>query len=172
MGLTSRPQFGKARALRRGGFVAPAPMCSGLGLGPFPTAVRPKPAGALHGPGSVRIGYPRDVEGEGDVAKPEWGMKRTCTSCGAKYYDLEHDPIVCPACGATYDFESATKLKRSQRLPDVEKVKVEKAEKVVDDEDEVAIDDDSDDGDVLEDTSDLEEDDVAVVGGPGEDDEV
>ena len=106
------------------------------------------------------------------MAKPEWGMKRTCTSCGAKYYDLEHDPIVCPACGATYDFESATKLKRAQRLPDLEKTKAEKTEDVADEDDEVVIDDDSDDGDVLEDTSDLEEDDVAVVGGPGEDDEV
>jgi uncharacterized protein (TIGR02300 family) len=32
------------------------------------------------------------------VAKPELGSKRLCGSCGAKFYDLNKDPIVCPKC--------------------------------------------------------------------------
>jgi uncharacterized protein (TIGR02300 family) len=36
------------------------------------------------------------------VVKPELGIKRLCTECGAKFYDLLKNPIVCPKCGATY----------------------------------------------------------------------
>jgi uncharacterized protein (TIGR02300 family) len=32
------------------------------------------------------------------VGKPELGTKRLCASCGAKFYDLNKDPIVCPKC--------------------------------------------------------------------------
>jgi uncharacterized protein (TIGR02300 family) len=32
------------------------------------------------------------------VAKPELGAKRLCSHCGAKFYDLNKDPIVCPKC--------------------------------------------------------------------------
>jgi uncharacterized protein (TIGR02300 family) len=32
------------------------------------------------------------------VAKPELGTKRLCPNCGAKFYDLNKDPIVCPKC--------------------------------------------------------------------------
>jgi uncharacterized protein (TIGR02300 family) len=36
------------------------------------------------------------------VAKPELGTKRLCGGCGAKFYDLSKDPIVCPKCGTVY----------------------------------------------------------------------
>jgi uncharacterized protein (TIGR02300 family) len=36
------------------------------------------------------------------VARPELGTKRLCGSCGAKFYDLSKDPIVCPKCGTTF----------------------------------------------------------------------
>ena len=36
------------------------------------------------------------------VAKLELGLKRICGNCGAKFYDLARDPIVCPKCGTTY----------------------------------------------------------------------
>ena len=32
------------------------------------------------------------------MAKPELGTKRLCGNCGAKFYDLNKDPIVCPKC--------------------------------------------------------------------------
>jgi uncharacterized protein (TIGR02300 family) len=36
------------------------------------------------------------------VAKPELGLKRQCMSCGAKFYDLNRDPAVCPKCGTVF----------------------------------------------------------------------
>ena len=37
------------------------------------------------------------------MAKPELGTKRLCASCNAKFYDLNHDPITCPKCGAVHE---------------------------------------------------------------------
>jgi uncharacterized protein (TIGR02300 family) len=31
-------------------------------------------------------------------AVPPAGVKRLCTSCGAKFYDLDKRPVVCPKC--------------------------------------------------------------------------
>ena len=33
------------------------------------------------------------------MAKPELGLKRTCVSCGMRFYDLARTPAVCPKCG-------------------------------------------------------------------------
>ena len=43
------------------------------------------------------------------MAKPELGTKRLCASCGAKFYDLNKDPIHCPKCGAVYEVVVATR---------------------------------------------------------------
>jgi uncharacterized protein (TIGR02300 family) len=49
------------------------------------------------------------------VGKPELGTKRICPSCGAKYYDLNRDPITCPHCGTI--FEVAVRQKAPERAP-------------------------------------------------------
>lgn len=36
------------------------------------------------------------------MAKPELGTKRLCSGCGAKFYDLNKDPILCPKCGTAF----------------------------------------------------------------------
>jgi uncharacterized protein (TIGR02300 family) len=36
------------------------------------------------------------------VAKAELGTKRLCAHCGAKFYDLNKDPIVCPKCSTVF----------------------------------------------------------------------
>ena len=36
------------------------------------------------------------------MAKSELGTKRLCASCGAKFYDLSKDPIVCPKCETVF----------------------------------------------------------------------
>jgi uncharacterized protein (TIGR02300 family) len=36
------------------------------------------------------------------VAKPELGIKRLCGNCGAKFYDLRKDPIICPKCETVF----------------------------------------------------------------------
>jgi uncharacterized protein (TIGR02300 family) len=48
------------------------------------------------------------------VAKPELGTKRLCASCGAKFYDLNKDPIHCPKCGAVHEFVVATRPTRPE----------------------------------------------------------
>jgi uncharacterized protein (TIGR02300 family) len=41
------------------------------------------------------------------VAKPELGAKHQCQNCGAKFFDLNKDPIVCPKCGTVFQGASA-----------------------------------------------------------------
>jgi uncharacterized protein (TIGR02300 family) len=48
------------------------------------------------------------------VAKPELGTKRLCASCGAKFYDLNKDPIHCPKCGAVHEVVVATRPVRPE----------------------------------------------------------
>jgi uncharacterized protein (TIGR02300 family) len=36
------------------------------------------------------------------VAKPELGTKRLCGACGAKFYDLNKETIVCPKCSTVF----------------------------------------------------------------------
>ena len=36
------------------------------------------------------------------VAKVELGTKRQCQNCGAKFFDLNKDPIICPKCGTIF----------------------------------------------------------------------
>ena len=44
------------------------------------------------------------------MAKPEWGIKRTCQVCGKKYYDLNKSPIICP-CPEAVEFDPNYYLK-------------------------------------------------------------
>ncbi|HEY7382748.1 MAG TPA: TIGR02300 family protein [Beijerinckiaceae bacterium] len=44
------------------------------------------------------------------MAKPELGLKRQCMSCGAKFYDLNRDPIVCPKCGVVFQAVAPTRV--------------------------------------------------------------
>ena len=48
------------------------------------------------------------------MAKQEWGTKRLCPNCGTRYYDMHHDPIVCPRCGAAFDPEALLKTRRTR----------------------------------------------------------
>jgi uncharacterized protein (TIGR02300 family) len=46
------------------------------------------------------------------VAKAELGTKRLCGSCGAKFYDLSKDPIVCPKCSTVFVVAPVTSRSR------------------------------------------------------------
>ena len=54
---------------------------------------------------------------EHGVAKAEWGVKRTCLSCGARFYDLQRESITCPACGAAFDVTALSKPRRARATP-------------------------------------------------------
>lgn len=114
------------------------------------------------------------------MAKTEWGTKRTCLSCGARFYDLQRSPAPCPKCGAEFDPDQGQKSRRPKVAapvpirPVVEPAKVNGADDddTKDDDDLVKIpsDDEKDVGaSVIEDTSELgeDEDDVSVVRGRG-----
>jgi uncharacterized protein (TIGR02300 family) len=120
------------------------------------------------------------------LAKPEWGTKRTCQACGARFYDLRRQTIVCPICEAVFDPERQPKLKRggaaakeapaiasaansatasdavidqgasSENPSDAEDLDIEDAATGEDDDLENA---DDENNDLIEDTSDLGEDD-------------
>lgn len=96
---------------------------------------------------------------EGHVVKPEWGVKRTCHSCGAKFYDLKRDPIVCPKCGTTFDFETALKSRKVRTTADAKPVPAKAKAKVrpVKDEDTDALADIEDIEDI-EDVEDVDDD--------------
>lgn len=43
------------------------------------------------------------------MAKPELGSKRQCQACGAKFFDLNKDPIVCPKCGTVFQVAAVSR---------------------------------------------------------------
>ena len=126
------------------------------------------------------------------MAKPEWGTKRICQGCGARYYDLCRDPAVCPKCGAKFVTKPVVRQRRplptgaAEKAPPVpvrEAVSNEIAAAVAETQKDEAIEavagedltetdkeadeleSDDDDNSLIEDASDLgeDEDDVSEV---------
>jgi uncharacterized protein (TIGR02300 family) len=54
------------------------------------------------------------------VSKPEWGTKRICQSCGAKFYDFKKSPVACPSCGTQFDPEAFLKSRRAKPVKEKE----------------------------------------------------
>ena len=50
------------------------------------------------------------------MAKPELGTKRLCGNCGAKFYDLNKDPIVCPKCATVMALAAVTARARPEAV--------------------------------------------------------
>ena len=114
--------------------------------------------------------------------KPEWGTKRTCQSCGAAFYDMRRAPIVCPKCGATFDPEAFTKARRTRPQPVEEKVKKPPAPSAAEGDIESELpeggeefedvgDEGGEEEELIEDASELGEDDPVVSTVGGKDDE-
>lgn len=97
------------------------------------------------------------------MGKADLGEKLTCSDCGARYYDLNKTPALCPKCGAenarpkvfkTKKAEAAIKPTKDEPKPkktsddedDIEDI--EDIEDVEDDDDDILSDDDDDDDDV------------------------
>ncbi|WP_316858738.1 TIGR02300 family protein [uncultured Cohaesibacter sp.] len=125
------------------------------------------------------------------MARPELGTKRVCAECGAKYYDLNRDPITCPKCGSIFEIakpaaievadvdepeeEAAASVSSTEENADVISLEDADAEQASDiDVPDLDDDDNSDDADVFLDDEEDEEAldaiglDVAV---PSEDEE-
>jgi uncharacterized protein (TIGR02300 family) len=113
------------------------------------------------------------------LAKPEWGLKRTCLGCSARFYDMQREPIVCPSCEAEFDplamvrprraraaAASQAKAKAAAAAPLAEAAETDDAEETADETlevDDVAIDLDDDDDDIAPDDDD---DDDAIASDP------
>ncbi len=94
------------------------------------------------------------------MAKPDLGLKRTCVSCAAKFYDMAKVPAVCPKCGT----EQPAEQPRPKRGPVVvdEKLKKRAAAAGGDGEaDDVEIEDVDADAAALE-SDDLDDEDEAI----------
>ena len=63
------------------------------------------------------------------MSKPEWGIKRICQSCGAKFYDLQSSPIICPGCGAKFDPDALLRGRRTRSTAAPKAAPVKVAEK-------------------------------------------
>jgi uncharacterized protein (TIGR02300 family) len=80
------------------------------------------------------------------VAVVDRGTKRRCSACGAPFYDLNKDPVICPKCHSPYVAAARVPVRalrgRAQELPPV----AETAETSHFDEDEVLehVDEDED----------------------------
>ena len=51
------------------------------------------------------------------MAKAELGLKRTCLSCGMRYYDFNRTPIICPGCQTEFDPEAVIRSRRGRAPP-------------------------------------------------------
>jgi uncharacterized protein (TIGR02300 family) len=51
------------------------------------------------------------------VVKASLGIKRTCPSCAARFYDLVKSPAECPKCGNKFDPEVLLKPRRPRPEP-------------------------------------------------------
>lgn len=140
---------------------------------------------------------------EGDpVVKPDLGTKRTCANCGARFYDLDKSPVVCPKCEHAFmpdvllpSKEVHVEVKKPVEKPveevaapardDVEVVSLNEIEDDADDadDDDVAaiedvdlgdddIDDDADEDAFLEDDDEEDSDVSGLLGGVADDEEV
>lgn len=106
------------------------------------------------------------------MPKEEWGTKRLCPHCGSRFYDLQNDPMTCPACGAEMTLEALTSGRARSLVS-------EKTASKDDDQSDDLIEDDIDDDDsgdieddLLEDDDDDDDvslDDIADVAGDDED---
>ena len=108
------------------------------------------------------------------MAKPEWGLKRTCQSCGARFYDMGRESVACPKCGTKFDPDAVLKTKRTTKAVAEKPAPAPKAKpkpKAEDEELEVVADDELIEGEeaegeeeeVIEDTSELGEDEEDVA---------
>jgi len=103
------------------------------------------------------------------MALAELGLKRTCVSCGARFYDLGKTPAVCPKCSTEQPAEQPRARRAAAPLPE-EKPRKRPAAVEGADTDEVEVDDA--DADVAEDIDEDEDEDIdAEIGVETQDDE-
>jgi len=98
------------------------------------------------------------------MAKPELGTKRVCVSCGARFYDLTRQPAVCPKCSTEQPAEQPRVRRATGNvMEEKRRAKVAPVPGLDTADVEVEVSEDEAEEDVLEDTSELEDDTDAIV---------
>lgn len=69
-----------------------------------------------------------------NLKKEEWGIKRICQGCGTKFYDFNKNPIICPACGSTFDINALLKKKNSSVSEEAEEIEAADDDEILDDD--------------------------------------
>ena len=97
---------------------------------------------------------------EGPMVKPELGTKRVCVSCGTKFYDLLKVPAVCPKCGTEQPLDQPRPRRGGGNVEEKARIKKAPAPGLEDADPDVEVEpaEEEEGEDVLEDTSDLEDD--------------
>ena len=115
------------------------------------------------------------------MPKPELGTKRQCQNCGAKFFDLAKDPIVCPKCGTVYQV-AALPARSSARgkpveedepeveTPEAELVPLEEADDTPDEkvaavlpDDDIEVEDEAAEDDTFLEEEEEDSDDVSTL---------
>jgi uncharacterized protein (TIGR02300 family) len=111
--------------------------------------------------------------GSNDVPKPEIGVKRQCTHCGAKFFDFMKSPIVCPKCGTVYEVASMPARSRTRgKAVEEDEQELQGAEaEVIPIEEADAPEDEKVTAAVPEDDIEVEEDEAAEDDTPREEEE-
>ena len=68
------------------------------------------------------------------MAKADLGLKRTCLSCGMRYYDFNRTPIICPGCQTEFDPEAVIRSRRGRASPKSAKAAEEPAAEAANEE--------------------------------------
>lgn len=92
------------------------------------------------------------------MPEEKWGVKRLCPKCATRFYDLQNDPMTCPACGE--EMALSALLDTGNKSAGKAKAKAEPAAPV--DEAEVILADE-DDADAATDDDLLDDDDDDTV---------
>lgn len=94
------------------------------------------------------------------MAKPQLGNKRVCVACSTRFYDLGKAPAICPKCGTEQPAEQPRLRRPGGNVADMKPAKKPMPAPGVDEADLVVVEDVEEEAeeDVLEDTSDLEDD--------------
>ena len=130
------------------------------------------------------------------MAKPELGTKRLCAGCGAKFYDLNKDPITCPKCGTVYEVavvaprgrpdtraQVAQPVEAEPETQEAEFVSLEEADaeveggakktpaEAIEDVEDVEVEGGDDDSTFIEETEEEDTDVTEIIGGDIENEE-
>lgn len=96
------------------------------------------------------------------TARAKRGTKRTCVACGERFYDLDRNPIACPACGNVHGPEAFVRQRPlaaavAAAVPATAAAKTEQDDDELD-LDEVGLGDDA----LIDDGGDLDDDDDGI----------